>query len=201
MSHPMSRIVALLALGCAALPASAAAPPGLTEPQLASRIDALLAARWKKDAVVPAPLTDDAAFIRRVFLDLAGRIPSILEVRDFLDDDRPDKRRIWVDQLLAGVRKDDGKDTWSDHFSTVWGEVIIPPGGEERGPYLTQTFQEWMRRQLRQNVAYDELVRRILLGNTGEFYQANENKPESLAGATTRLFLGIKLECAQCHDD
>lgn len=201
----MSSPLAFLLLSLAALPDR---PAALTEPQLAARVDELLAARWKqKGKVVPAPLTGDAAFIRRVYLDLGGRIPSILEVRDFLDDDRPDKRRIWVDQLLAGVRKDAGADTWSDHFSALWAEVIVPPGSEDRGPYLTNTFQGWLRQQMRQNVAYDEIVRRVLLSDPGQandagaYYQANENKPESLAGATTRLFLGIKLECAQCHDD
>src|SRR5437879_102411 len=119
----MSSPLAFLLLGLAPMADRPAAP--LTAAQLAARVDEMLAVRWKqKGKVVAAPLTGDAAFIRRAYLDLAGRIPSILEVRDFLDDDRPDKRRIWVDQLLAGIRKDGGKDTWSDHFSTVWGEVI-----------------------------------------------------------------------------
>src|SRR5262249_53354424 len=64
---------------------------------LAKRIDELLAVRLAEKEVPPAPLSDDAEFIRRVYLDLAGCIPSIIDARDFLDDTRPDKRRIWVD--------------------------------------------------------------------------------------------------------
>ncbi len=186
---------------------ASAAPPAKTEAELARTVDALVAAKWKTIKAVPAPLTEDAPFIRRVYLDLAGRIPSILEVRDFLDDDRPDKRRLWIDELLKGLRKETGADSYSDHFASIWGEWIVPPGGEERGPYASQNFQTWLRLQLRENVPYNELVNRIILAdpNRGQavnsFNEVNENKPENLAGATARLFLGIKLECAQCHDD
>src|SRR5262245_15949268 len=84
MSHPLSRIGLLVLSGLVALPLRAAPPSPLSEAQLAARIDSLIAAHWKKEGIAPAPVTDDAAFIRRAFLDLAGRIPSILEVRDFL---------------------------------------------------------------------------------------------------------------------
>ena len=66
---------------------------------LAARIDQRIIASWNKD-VKPAPLADDAEFFRRVHLDLAGRIPSIVEIRDFLDDPRPEKRRLWVERIL-----------------------------------------------------------------------------------------------------
>jgi hypothetical protein len=154
-------------------------------------------------------VTDDAAFIRRAYLDLAGRIPNILEVRDFLDDDRPDKRRIWVDQLLRGLRKGDQSDTYSDHFAAVWREQLLPNADPERGQYLVYIFEGWLRKEMRDNVPYDRLVRDLLTaayngggdGTPAAFYQANENKPENLAASTARLFLGIKLECAQCHND
>src|SRR5215472_13719729 len=87
------------------VPCLLGAGPGPSEPAqdaraLAARIDQLIQARWAAHGVTPAPRTEDAEFIRRVFLDLAGRIPSIIEVRDFLDDLRPDKRQIWIEQLL-----------------------------------------------------------------------------------------------------
>jgi hypothetical protein len=203
MSHSARSLLVVLLLAVHA----SAAPPALTEKQLAKKVDELLAVKWKTAKAVPAPLTDDAAFIRRVYLDLAGRIPNILEVRDFLDDDRPDKRLIWTNELLKGLRKDNGADSYSDHFAGVWGEWMVPPAGEERGPIQSLNFQSWMRGQLRENVPYDELVRRIIMIDTSKgqevssFGEANENKPENLAAATARLFLGIKLECAQCHDD
>src|SRR6516225_11856609 len=66
---------------------------------LAATIDHRLAAAWGPD-VQPAPLADDAEFFRRVHLDLAGRIPSVNHAQDFLSDDRPNKRRLWVDRIL-----------------------------------------------------------------------------------------------------
>src|SRR5262245_1879007 len=66
---------------------------------LSAKIDQRTAAAWGKD-IRPAPLADDAEFFRRVHLDLAGRIPSVTEIRDFLEDDRPDKRRLWVERIL-----------------------------------------------------------------------------------------------------
>src|SRR5438128_1773923 len=159
MSNPLLRAITLLVFGLV-LPSTTAAPPTtLTEPQLAARLDALFAARWKKDGIVPVPLTDDTSFIRRVFLDLAGRIPSILEVRDFLDDDRPDKRRIWVDLLLRGLRKGDQGDTYSDHFAAFWREQLLPNANPEQGAYLVYTFEGWLRKEMRDNVPYDRLVR------------------------------------------
>jgi hypothetical protein len=223
MAHPFARRLALAVFGLAVFGGSvAAAPAGPPAPggpvlgaaELAARIDRHLGDRLKQRHVPPAPVVGDAAFIRRVFLDLAGRIPSILEVRDFLDDDRPDKRRIWVDLLLKGIKKSDQGsdpgDSYSDHFAGVWRHWLIQDGDNGQGIYSGPPFEGWLRQQLRDNAPYDRLVRSILTAAPGfrpvsesaaAFYQANENKAENLAAATARQFLGLKLECAQCHDD
>jgi len=210
---PRRSALLVACLTCLCVGKSRAAEPArqgtaLTETELAARIDQLIGARLKEEKVSPAPVTDDAAFIRRVYLDLAGRIPNILEVRDFLDDDRPDKRRIWVDQLLRGLRKGDHNDTYTDHFAAVWRNQLLPNADSEQGIYLVYSFETWLRKQIHDNVPYDQLVRNIITGASAggdasaqAFYQANENKPENLAAATARLFLGVKLECAQCHHD
>jgi Protein of unknown function (DUF1553)/Protein of unknown function (DUF1549) len=187
---------------CLAIPIGPllAARPVLDEAALAHRIDHHIEARLAERRVPPAALTDDAAFIRRVFLDLAGRIPSILEVRDFLDDDRPNKRRLWVDQLLRGIRRSDQGETYADHFAAVWRSWLMPPPDPEQ-PTFGFDYQAWLRQQLRENVPYDRMVRESLVGIAPSFLQARGNTPEALAAATARLFLGVKLECAQCHDD
>src|SRR5207249_7422706 len=86
---------------------------------LAARIDEVLAARWVTPKVVPAPLADDAEFLRRAFLDLAGRIPPIFEVRDFLEDDATDKRQRQIDRLLSAP-------TFDEHFANVWRATLLP---------------------------------------------------------------------------
>src|SRR5947208_2254044 len=165
---PCQRVALLAAcLLCSGAATASAAEPAkqpaaLSETELAARIDQLIGAPLKERKIPPAPLTNDAAFIRRVYLDLAGRIPNILEVRDFLDDDRPDKRRIWVDQLLRGLRKGDHGDTYSDHFAVIWRGQLLPNADPEQGPALVYTFESWLRKQMHDNVPYDRLVQDIL---------------------------------------
>jgi hypothetical protein len=202
----------LLAAGAllAAAAAPAAGPPTpLDRKGLAAHIDGHLAAGWQAAAVQPAPLADDPEFVRRVYLDLAGRIPSVAEARAFLDDARPDKRARLVDALLDGPR-------YVTHWARVWRSLLLPeastnPNIRFQGP----NFESWVRRQLATNAPYDAMVRDLLttsVANRGgpfgpqgtpnpvAFYMAKEVKPENLAAATSRLFLGFRLECAQCHN-
>jgi hypothetical protein len=179
---------------------------------LAATIDERIAAAWGKD-VQPAAAADDAEFFRRVHLDLAGRIPSVTEIRDFLDDDRPDKRRLWVDRILRSDSEDHSyRDAYVSHFTNVWRAWLLSHT-EQQAQFQQPALEAWLRQRLRANVGYDRLVRELLTqpvggnqgfgateGSAAVFYQANEFKPENLAGSTARLFLGVKLECAQCHN-
>jgi hypothetical protein len=179
---------------------------------VAKMIDARIAAAWGKE-VQPAALADDAEFFRRLSLDLAGRIPSVTEIRDFLDDDRPNKRRLWVDRILAPDSTDlSYRHAYVNHFINVW-RVWLLAQTNQATQFRQPALEVWLRSRLRANVGYDRMVRDLLTqpaaGNQGPggvdgsanvFYQANEFKPENLAGSTARLFLGVKLECAQCHN-
>src|SRR5579859_5976830 len=99
------RAFALSCLGILTAFLAAQAQPKTPDTEvLAARIDHHLAMQLAEKSVPAAARADDAEFIRRVYLDLAGCIPSIIDVRDFLDDTRPDKRRIWVDLLLEGKK-------------------------------------------------------------------------------------------------
>jgi hypothetical protein len=197
-----------------------AGPPGRAEPPpgdvaaLAARIDEHVAAGYAAARATPAALTDDAAFLRRVTLDLAGRIPRSSEVREFLADKSPDKRREVVDRLLEGPN-------YVAHFSRVWRSLLVPQTNNQAQAF-GQQMETWVRKRVKENTPYDEMVRELLTANLpfngarravaqpqqpGQFdqgalafYQSNEFKPENLAAATSRLFLGVKLECAQCHD-
>jgi hypothetical protein len=170
----------------------------LTAPQLSARIDQRIAARWKEKGVQPAPLAADAEFFRRLALDLNGRIPSVLQVRDFLDDPRPDKRRRWIEEL---IRSADYRPLFVRHWANYWHAVLFSRTTNQRAPFIVNQLDPWLREQVQANVPYDRMVRELLTGDEGvSFYRANEDKPENLAGNTARLFLGINLECAQCHD-
>jgi len=178
---------------------------------LATRLDAFLLSQHQKHTIEPAPIADDAEFLRRVYLDLVGRIPRVSEARDFLDDPRTDKRARLVDVLIR-------RPSFYNHVSATLRADWMPQA--ENNPQLQfQSIQveNWLRERLREGAGYDVIVRRLLTAptvfqfqrgqafnpvdqGTQSFYQLNENKPENLAATATRLFLGVKLECAQCHD-
>jgi hypothetical protein len=184
---------------------------------LAGRIDRLLAERWAAAKVKPAAPADDAEFLRRVWLDLAGTIPSVSDVRSFLDDRRPDKRQRLVEQLLSSP-------AYATHFSHVWRAAILPEKANQNNFGLDASFEAWLRQRLAANAGYDRMVRELLAAlprtrggrqavfdqsvsmaagaeaTPAAFYLANENKPENLAGNTARTFLALKIECAQCHN-
>jgi hypothetical protein len=180
---------------------------------LAARIDQLVADHWGPAKVEAAPLADDAEYLRRVYLDVAGRIPSVAEARAFLDDRAADKRRRLVERLLNGP-------AYVSHFSTIWKGLLVPEVNTniELQYYVGPTFDAWLRQQFAKNVPYDKMVRELLTVSVGTerqpfyiygqqnqlspagFYVAKESKPENLGSSTARLFLGLKLECAQCHN-
>jgi hypothetical protein len=198
------------------LPSAWAAPPqaGDQEAQvLALKIDQYLAERWKADGVKPAPLADDATFLRRVYLDLTGKIPPASEVRRFLRDPAPDKRQRVVEQLLDGPG-------YVGHFSTVFRHLMLPEADTNfQVRFASFGFESWLHKKFADGAGYDEIARELITqpvgnnpqggvdfyGQNGQatplpFYLAKEAKPENLAASTARIFLGVRVECAQCHD-
>jgi hypothetical protein len=198
----MQRAALLVALGATflpALPARAGTPTAKLSPAaLAARIDEHLAARWKERKAVPAAPADDAELVRRLHLDLTGRIPDILAARDFADNPSANKTARLIDALLES-------DRYAIHFANVWRAWLLPDSNDSQVMYLVPGFETWLRDQLRSNSPYDHLVRAMIdtsrtgMAGAGALYQAHQFKPESMAAATSRLFLGVKLECAQCH--
>jgi hypothetical protein len=220
MRRPWLGLVGLGVLWLAAAPPAGAAVPGkaaaraypaLGPEALADAIDEMIAARWKAKGVTPSAPADDSEFLRRVYLDLGGRIPRVHEVRAFLADKSPDKRRRVVEKVLESPY-------YVSHFTNVWRALMVPQGNNQFAQAFGPQLEFWLRRRIRDNTPYDRLVREVLtasvnfnraqrVGRGGmpeptpiAFYQANELKAENLAAATSRLFLGVKLECAQCHN-
>ncbi len=144
-----------------------------------------------------SPLADDATFLRRVSLDMTGTLPTADEARAFLTDTSPDKRQRVVESLFL-------RPEYADYWAQRWADllqvdkdVIAPPG--------TVAMTRWIRRQMERNVPYDQFVRSILTveGTTlaespAGFYQVQAD-PEKLARSVSQLFLGVRIECAQCH--
>jgi hypothetical protein len=202
--------------GRAAPPSAAKGPPVKDDAAsardalaLAARIDQFVAARWAANKVLPASPADDAQFLRRVYLDLAGRIPSVAEARAFLADKRLDRRQRLVDRLLDGP-------AYIKHSANVWRALLVPEA-DFQARFTQPIMEAWLRKQFAANAGYDKLVRELLTASVGNdrgfnpyggdggptpvaFYSNKEYKPENIGAATARLFLGVKLECAQCHN-
>src|SRR5262245_46618 len=186
-------------------------PPGSAA--LAARIDGRLEARWKRERIQTAPLADDAEFLRRASLDLNGRIPTAADVYEFLAESGANKRAKLVERLLDEPR-------FAIHFGNQWRAELLPEATtNQQAAELTRGFEYWLVQRIRAGVRYDQLVRELLtvpLPKSGEpaepvlrdperpnplaFLAAKDSKPENIAAAVTRTFLGIRLECAQCHD-
>jgi hypothetical protein len=166
---------------------------------MAKRIDHLLAEQWAAANVEPALATDDAEFLRRASLDLNGVIPRASEVREFLADERPDKRAQLVERLLASPR-------YATHMATTWRNRILPNEMEPSRNRQAVALQKWLRTRFARNLRYDNLVGGLLLTNGGDeigpslYFQAHDAAPEKIATSAAELFLGVKLHCAQCHD-
>ncbi len=182
--------------------------------ELAAYIDEQLDSYYARAGVVPAPVAGDAEFLRRVYLDIAGTIPTAGEVRRFLADDRPDKRQRIIAELMESP-------AYAENFLQYWLEVLLPEAlSDQQLSYVSLEFATWLRRQLRANQPYNQWVRDILtvpltvprnrspymfVSNNPEprptaFFAAKNLQAEELAAATARVFLGLRVDCAQCHD-
>jgi len=203
-------LLAAFGLGWAAAPAQAGPDPFA----LAQKIDQRIQAVLDENKAKAAPRAEDAEFLRRAYLDLTGRIPPASEVIEFLADTDPNKRVKLIDRLL-------GSNGYVNNFAAVWRTALVPPSTNQQSAFLAAQVEAWFREKLREEVPYDVAVRELItlpIGNPNQpqerirrqpgvqganlraYYQANEFRPENLAAGITRVFLGIKMECAQCHN-
>ncbi|MCA9261267.1 MAG: DUF1549 domain-containing protein [Planctomycetales bacterium] len=167
--------------------------------QIVSQINDALARHWETEGVVPAPFAKDEEFLRRATLDLTGIVPRASRVRSYLDDQNADKRERLIAELVQSGR-------YATHLATVWTQRLLPPGADEMHPIEAAALQAWLRTRFAVNLRYDNLVSGLLLTTGGDdlgpglFYRTHDLAPEKLAASSAKLFLGVELQCAQCHD-
>ncbi len=163
-------------------------------------IDEQVQAAWQKEKLTPARPATDAEFLRRIYLDLCGSVPTYDETVSFLADNSPDKRATLIDRLLDDPR-------YAQHQADVWDLILFsrnPPGFDTD---KRDGIQGWLRDQFAKNTPYDVMVLAILRaeGNTLDhgppmFYVQYRNQPEDANEAISQIFLGVQLQCARCHD-
>ena len=165
----------------------------------ARKIDGFIAANYAKHKVTPMPPADDATFVRRIYLDIAGRIPTYQETTKFLVSHESDKRTKLIDQLL-------GSDDYASHFFNYWADVLRykdRPSEDVRG----EPYRQWIKQSLATNKHWDAMVHAMLASDglpwenpaTG-YLQRDPGMPLDNVNNTIRIFLGTRIGCAQCHN-
>ncbi|MDI1433698.1 DUF1549 domain-containing protein [Polyangium sorediatum] len=201
-------------------PNAAAAAPATID--IAQRVDALLDAEWKAAGVSPAKPATDAQFLRRAWLDLVGTLPPPEVVTSFLADPATDKRARAVDALLASPH-------FAERWAAYWEDVLLRDDAKGN-LVDRAAFRAWLRARFAANTPWDHVVRELVgaTGKSSPGGPARERRMaaqnaateaeiegvngatnwlvqyrggvEDLAGATARTFLGVQIQCAQCHD-
>jgi hypothetical protein len=162
-------------------------------------VDELALAKWKKLGLRPSPLADDAAFLRRVTVDLCGRLPTVAETRAFLADKSADKRAKLIDRLLESP-------DYPAYFAMRWGTILRNSNlaGSNNAAYA---FHNWIKDTIARNRPYDEFVRGIVAA-AGEwqeapainwYWQSRDDQLHQVTADTAQVFLGVRLQCARCH--
>jgi hypothetical protein len=161
-------------------------------------IDTAVLAKLRELNLPPSSRCTDGEFIRRVFLDTIGVLPSAQEVRDFLADSAADKRDRLIDAVLR-------RPEFVDYWSYKWSDLLLV-NSERLRPAAMWTYYNWIRRHVAANTPWDRLVREIITarGSTLENGAANffalHEDPPNMAETTTQAFLGMSINCAKCHN-
>ncbi len=161
-------------------------------------IDTAVFANLKKLGIPPSPVCDDATFLRRVTLDIAGRLPTEAEAKAFLANPSADKRDRWIDELLRSP-------DYADFFAGKWTAVLKNRRDDASDIVSNFAFHAWVRDSLLANKPYDQFVRELLaatgtvIGNPPVAWYKRVKEPKDQIEDVAQLFLGVRIQCAQCH--
>ncbi len=171
-------------------------------------IDTLVYDRLQKLRIIPSELCNDETFLRRVTLDLAARPPTVEEYHAFMSDTATDKRAKKIDELLAA-------DAFADLWTSIWSEHLRIIGGSY-APQATlvksaDVYREWIRRQMRAGRPLNEFVSDMVAASGSNISNPPVNlytmmvhkpavEPKPLAADFSQLFLGVQIQCAECHN-
>jgi hypothetical protein len=158
-------------------------------------IDGLVLARLKKLNIAPSELTDDAAYLRRVYLDVIGTLPTSVEARRFFADQRADRRARLVDELLK-------RPEYADYWALKWAD-LLRVDRQTLGHKQAYAVYRWIRDSIGRNKPFDQFVRELLIADgplqenaPAAFYKV-AGKPGDMAGSIAQVFLGVRIACSQ----
>lgn len=181
---------------------AAAAVHSRSAADLTAAIDGCLEAAWAEAGIAPAADVSDEAFVRRVSLDLAGRIPTTDERAAFLADERSDRRELLIDALLA-------TDDHAEHMADVFDVLLMGRGsGRKLRERKEHGWRQWLETAFRTNRPWNQMAETMLLARPADpaddaatwFLYERDNDYQKIAEAVAPAFFGFRIECAQCHD-
>ncbi len=162
-------------------------------------IDALVHAKLKKLRIEPSPVCDDSTFVRRVYLDVIGLLPTADEYARFMVSTLPNKRELLVDELLD--RKE-----FSELWVLKWAELLQIRSSNEVSPKAMLLYYNWLQDKIAKNVPTNVWVKELLGANGGTFknpptnYYQVERDVLKLTENAAQVFMGMRIQCAQCHN-
>ncbi len=185
---------AFLTLNCTKVAVTPTRQVSSSTKHLDRHINAVL----KREGIQPSKISEDTEFLRRIHLDLTGKIPTPDEVLDFLKEGASDKRQRKINQLLAS-------DAYLDYWSGLWVNWLIGRQGGDNDWRYGLAF--WVRDALTKNMPYNQFVQELVAADgelrdngAGNYIMRYEHSPILLTSHTSRLFLGLPMQCAECHD-
>jgi Protein of unknown function (DUF1553)/Protein of unknown function (DUF1549)/Bacterial Ig-like domain (group 2) len=193
----MARYQGMVSVFRATVPLGVKTPEWTFEPKTV--VDQFTAKKWKELGLVPSELCSDEVFIRRVYLDITGTLPTPTEVLAFLADKDAAKRDKLIDKLLDTPE-------YAFFFANKWADILrVKRRQEATRANGTFAFHEWIRQQVAADTPYSEFVRGILGANGSEkmnpptVWFKEIEKPEQFVDDVSQVFLGQRLACANCH--
>lgn len=160
-------------------------------------VDDLVWEKLRSLGITPSEPCDDAIYLRRVHLDVIGRLPTPDEVREFLSDSDPAKRAKVVERLLE-------RPEYADHWAVKWAD-LLRPNPYRVGIKAVFNYDDWIRNSFRKNKSYDEFVRELITAEGSSWdvgstvLYRDRRSPDEITTLVSQLFLGVRLECAKCH--
>ena len=194
--------------------------PALPREFSSADVDALLKKAWAEKGVTPSAPVDDATFLRRAWIDIVGTIPPAEDVTSFVADTSPTKREKLVDTLLASP-------AYAEHWADYWEDELM--GQARQGDIDRLALRLWLRDQFAKNVAWDKIVYALVtasgqnsvggeraksmseaeraiaksdtpINGAVNYVLKYRDTPQDWAGSASKTFLGVQIQCAQCHD-
>lgn len=174
------------------------APEAFASAERRNFIDELVLGKLAALNLPASPPCDDSTFIRRVYLDTTGTLPTSEETRQFLASPAPDKRVALIDRVLASP-------AFVDYWAYKWSDLLLVSTKQLPADAM-QTYYDWVRQRVAQNMPWDELARQLTTATGGttqngatNFYALHES-PEEMAETISQAFMGLSINCAKCHN-